>query len=219
MKVSSNYTIAIFFVTFLSSCNSKISDKGKSITGKYDISDSIEKDIPAFFQSENWNKYFLSQRAALNSPSLENGYDSLQIRIWIDHGYLRYDSTQLLVITNDRVQTFGSLYKYTPPYDLAEDSTIRISGRFISLRPKKDWKTVIDSLMSLGIRSLPDYEKLKYDLDTDPYGVTVEVAVKNKYRIYYYPDYQIQAKKVPEAKKMLDIMKFLEREFDIKLVY
>jgi hypothetical protein len=67
---------------------------------------------------------------------------------------------------------------------------------------------------------LPDYTKIKgYHLATDSYGVTIEVAKGNIYRIYEYPDYEQHVDSLPEAQMILQILKLIENEFGIKIRY
>ena len=201
-------------------CSSRGQSKPVPSTQDLNVKDCITRDIPKFFQGEKWRKNYRANIAALNVQSLTNGFDSLQIRFWIDRGYQKDDSSRLLVISKDSFHSFESLYTYTSSYDSADGTIIRTTGTFTSLRPKKNWDSLIDTLMSMGVTTLRDFSTIKaYNLDTHPYGVMVEIASKSTYKIYDYLDYKLHANSIPEAKRMLDIMKFLEREFDVRLVY
>lgn len=185
-------------------------------------SDSIARDIPKFFQGEKWNKYFLDLQSSLNLHSLRNGVKGWQVRLWIAHGVYDYkDSMQLLILKKEDEIIRGVLYTYVtlnePPSDT---SSIKTSGRFTPLLPKLEWASFVDSLERLSVFTLPDYTKVKgYHLATDSYGVTIEVAKGNTYRIYEYPDYEQHVDTLPEAQKILQILKLVESEFDIKVRY
>jgi hypothetical protein len=94
------------------------------------------------------------------------------------------------------------------------------AGRYKALLPRSGWNTLIDTLNKLDLASLPDYHDIKgYSLSSGSFGVTVEMATNKSYRIIELPDYETRVHDTPEAAKLMRILKFLESEFDIKLVY
>jgi uncharacterized protein YdhG (YjbR/CyaY superfamily) len=185
-------------------------------------SDSVSIDIPKFFQRKNWVQYFSALQSSLNIQPLQNGVQEWQIRLWVAHGVYDYkDSTQLIVFKEEEGKNSGILYTYvTRDKQQSEASYVGTIGNFVSLFPKSGWNSFIDSLKKLEIFTLPDYTGLNdYFLANDAYGVTFETATKKTYRIYEYPDYEQHVDKIVEARKVSKILKLIEDEFKIKIVY
>jgi hypothetical protein len=206
---------------FFLSCNAQESEMKPKLTQQ--SSDSISLDIPKFFQGKKWKKYFADLQSSLNIRSLQDGADDWQVRLWIAHGIDdQKDSSQLIVVNKINDRLTGTLYTYVTGTHNALDtlSMPATTGRFAALFPKSGWKLFMDSLKKLEIASLPDYTRVKgYFLSTDSYGVTIELATKNTYRIYEYPDYERHVEKIPEAGKILKILKLIEDEFKIRVNY
>jgi hypothetical protein len=210
-----NCMVLVFF-----SCRSQ--DPSRKSTEIQPSSDSVVREIPKFFQRKEWTRYFSDLQSSLNIRSLQNGANEWQIRLWVAHGVYDYkDSTQLIVFTKEAGIVTGMLYTYVTQDRQKSDTTyIGTAGRFVSLFPKSGWTRFLDSLNKLAIFTLPDYTKLKgYFLANDSYGVTLEAATKNTYRIYEYPDYEQHVDKIPEAEKVFKTLKLIEDEFKIKVVY
>ena len=88
------------------------------------------------------------------------------------------------------------------------------------MSPRSGWETFLDSLQKMGIHDLPDYKKVpNYYLGADSFGVIVEIATPIKYRTYFYPDYLEHMDRIKEAAAMNRIMKFIEDEFKIRVIY
>ncbi|HMR81715.1 MAG TPA: hypothetical protein PKE30_01235 [Niabella sp.] len=215
------FQIPISIVLLLSwSCNSQQKEVGRKNLSH--STDTITRDIPKFFQSEKWNRYFSDLQSSLNLPSLQNGVKEWQVRIWIAHGVYDYkDSTQLIILKKEGEVIRSTLYTYVTQSEPSSGlSSINTVGSFTSLHPKSEWDSFVDNLEKLSVFTLPDYTKIKgYHLATDSYGVIIEVAKGNTYRIYEYPDYEQHVDTLSEAQKILQILKLVESEFGIKVRY
>jgi hypothetical protein len=217
---ASKYLILINFLIFFSNCNSQKSGPGKNNNDTLVSTDTVVKDIPEFFQSNKWRNYFSKEQALLNIKSIEKGYKDLQIRIWIEHGYLPKYSSQLIVFKKTGKTIIGELHTYTSQHDSNRDSAVLINDKRDALIPESGWKMFIDSIQKLGIYDLPNYEKFPgYNLSADSFGVMIEIATNSKYRIFYYPEYESFKDEIKEAGKMFKIMSLIEYEFKIKVMY
>jgi hypothetical protein len=146
--------------------------------------------------------------------SLENGFDSLQLRFW--YGYARTDSSQLVVIA--RKGQIWSAQLYTFIYVMGD------SGKIISIKkdessgsPKLGWKQFIQELYKLSIPTLPDKYSIKnYPEYTDGSSIIVEVATKRYYRIYSYKEPMMVQEQVQDAGKIEQALMLIEDQFEYK---
>ena len=184
--------------------------------------DSVIREIPKFFQRKQWTEYFSALQSSLNMRPLHDGFKDWQLRIWVAHAVYDYmDSAQLIILTKEDDRISGTLYTYVARESKRLGKThVETNGRFVSLVPKSGWTSFMDSLNKLSIFTLPDHTKIEgYFLATDSYGVMLEAATKNSYRLYDYPDYSQHVGKIPEAEKLYQALKLMEDEFIIKIVY
>jgi len=204
------YSVVVILIIFFSGCETRPRENS---------SISVIKDVPEFFQTKSWKYEFGHLQWALGIKPIDDGFVEWQIRLWIGHGYTETDSTQLLIFKKESNRISGVLYTYVS-YSKTIDTTVNLFKRITPLSPISGWASFIKGLENLGIYDLPDYNKLKgYKTGMDSYGVTVEVATSHKYRIYDYPDYEINVDQFAEAKKMLGIVREIEREFKIRAYY
>ena len=143
--------------------------------------------------------------------SLENGFDSLQIRIW--YGVALRDKLQLLLLKKSNAKWSAELDSLVLYYDKNHDSLVSVTKHTEIKQPLSGWEKFIDSLYKSGILVLPDANAIKdYEYCQDGDGVTVEIAMQRKYRIYNYPCFNSQIG-ISEAKKVELIIQLLEKEF------
>jgi hypothetical protein len=181
--------------------------------------------IPEWTKNDS-NIYFKSIQSKvkqLGLDSLENGFDSLQIRIWYDYSIL--PQRKLLIIKNLDSKWIGSLYTMLVPIDsINEENTILNKPETIKLdkiddvKPKNGWADFVNSILDLGIISLPDMEKLPGIKDTWEDGVnySVEISVKGNYRFYNYHLPEKFQNKYWQARNMIAILDLVDKEFGIK---
>jgi hypothetical protein len=142
--------------------------------------------------------------------SLDNGYDSMFIRLWYT-----YSATKQVVELRKTLgkwnAAFHSMELGVVDNEISITNTTSIQGY-----PKSNWNVFTDKLFSLDILNLPDQSDLyNYNVDADGNFVVVEIATKKKYRIYSYSVPYVHLE-FPEAVKMENIMKLIEEEFGIK---
>lgn len=204
-----------------SGCNSYKADAIDMKAQALNVPDTVIKDIPDFFQREEWREYFYKLQKLLSIESIEDGFNEWQIRFWISHGYTEKDSSQVIIFKRKADQISGTLETYIHPYvSLWDDTATSISHRVTSIKPKSGWAKFIEKITTQGIYDLSDLTILPgYYTNADSYGVTVEVSTPEKYRIYYYPDYEIFKDTIEEAEKMFKIMSLIEEELGVKVIY
>lgn len=184
---------------------------------KKTMEDTLVKDIPldkkgiprAYYR----NKPTVESLLGLNS--LENGFDSLQIRIW--YGYGTNDTAQLVVFK--KINTIWSGDFYTFIYILNEkgDSILSIDKKIQHKIPQTGWDSFIRKIIVLNILTLPDFHSIPgYMESTDGGTIIVEVGSQKKYRIYSYQLPSIHQNEFKEARDIVQILDLIDSEFQFK---
>ena len=201
-KTIFSLTIPIdFIVFFYMSCKERIAEKKSSTftidnpSQKYGLKN---KHIPLVLES-------------LGLEPIKKGYDSLQVRLW------RYipstDTGYLLILKQGNEVNYAHLYSFI--YNFSDDSSSLASTnqKVVPLHPNLDWSIFIDSMFKLGLLTIPDFRgEGNYDLNMDADEVTLEVATKNYYKKIVIPQPEKNITKTIGAKKLMDIIFFLESE-------
>jgi hypothetical protein len=157
----------------------------------------------------------------LGLDSLQNGSDSLQIRIWYDYSIVR--TRKLFVIKRTNSIWTASLYTMSVTDKTEKDLQELNSPEKIklekteNLQPKIGWDKFINKLLSLQIISLPDMYSIsgmKVGME-DGMTYCIEVAMKHKYRFYSYSNPNEIKEKYWQAKNMSDIINLLNSELEV----
>lgn len=158
----------------------------------------------------------------LGLDSLQNGSDSLQIRIWYDYSTDR--TRKLFVINKTNSIWTASLYTMTVIDRIGTDlkelnspEKIRLE-KTENLQPKNGWDRFINKILSLQIISLPDMYSIpgmKVGME-DGVTYSIEVAMRHKYRFYSYSNPDEIKGKYWQAKNMVDIIDLLETELEVR---
>ena len=178
--------------------------------------DTVKKDIPLDQKGNPMGFYkwkdIIEKKG--DFQTIENGFDSLEIRIWYGHAFS--DKLQLLVISKWKLGWNGELVELNCVYDKKHDSILSISRLSKKVLPKTGWKDFILKINKLKVQSLPNYSTINnYSVCSDGDGVTIEVATVNKYRIYNYPCFESNAQ-IWQAGNISKIMNLIENEFNFK---
>lgn len=172
--------------------------------------DTFQQDIPhrknklsTLYTISMENRDFLG-----GMDTLENGYDSLQIRLWYES-----DSSRKIVVIKKNRQWVAECYTYHINTE-NPDSIYVDKLEMIRSLPKMSWPKLMDSLINLNVLTLPDQENVPglaiyYNNST----VNVEVATRTKYRFYSYAAPVKLAKNFEEARSLIQIMKLIRDEF------
>lgn len=175
----------------------------------------VERHIPARFEAYSIVKKLKEARVRTSGlPLLENGVTTFQIRIWQDFQDLTGRS---FILKNVNEHWEAELYKYQ--YQSTDGSLPdSVSGQKLSLpEPRSGWDNYLDKLLDLGVLTLPDYATIPgYNVHSDEAFITIEVANRNYYRIYEYPNPYYRKYKFPQANAVVEVLKLNEEEFSIK---
>lgn len=142
----------------------------------------------------------------LKLDSLELGYDSLQIRIWLGHSMA--SRKQVVILQCAGGKWGGYLVDYNT--DSTNDKIVR------RLKPKSDWNRVIETLYQLKVTELENQEDLPDcgGCGADGISYEFEYATAKMYRFYYYCNPDEYETICWQSANVLKIGALLEQEFD-----
>lgn len=157
-----------------------------------------------FYEDINRNAF------ALQLDSLEAGYDSLQLRIWLGHSMAKVKHVIILKFRDQKWK--GQLVSFSEKnvnYDLVK--------KVRNVYPRSGWDTLIDSLYKLGIVTLPHETEITGDNGGGADGISYdfEIATSKKYRAYSYSNPEDNTN-YWQAVHVLQIAKLLEKEFEFQ---
>jgi hypothetical protein len=189
-------------MVILSSCNSK--DKTKFV-----------KDIPKWRQAnvriQNSHNNLIR---LLNLRSIENGFDEFQLRIWFLNSTV--DTQQLIVSKKHDRNWSGEFYNFLLKYNNKGD--LKSANKWMQAKqPKSGWQVFVDSLLATGIEDLHDFTSIRsgYFGATNPDIVSVEIATTEFYRIYEYPNFNMNTN-LAHPSKLAKALELIRREFDLR---
>jgi hypothetical protein len=154
------------------------------------------------------------KESELSLPSLENGFDSVQLRIGFGCA-LGMDF--LIILSNSNQKWTAELSRLDYELDSAEN--ISVSRKIIKDNPKSGWKKLIRQLFELKILTLPDDDDIPHlekQYPADGCGVATEVATKKFYRVYNYHNPNLYTKEHWEQRNVMQIIRLLANEFDLE---
>jgi hypothetical protein len=152
------------------------------------------------------NKSKVEEKMGLRS--IENGFDSIQVRIW--YGYGRTDSSQLVVLTKTQAGWKSIFYNFKYYIDDIKRKIDSIGIQKEFRTPKSGWQSFSSNLFGLSITTLPDNTSLRYYPDyADGSDIIIEVATKTYYRIYHYTGPHLSFGKIKQADKIESILKLI----------
>ena len=178
-------------------------------------SNNVVKEVPEWYaNSDSKRKEEQALFRQLKLDSLENGFDSLQIRIWIDCGY---NVSDLILIERSKNGWNAVFYSFIAQYD--ESYNLEIKNVNAEKRlPKSGWEIFLENLLRTNLIELPDYSRFypKYNYPTDAYRVLVEIATITKFRLYEYPELGLNLSIANGPAKLHEALVLIEKEFDYK---
>lgn len=213
-----NSNFALILIITLTSCNSDTASSSKQVTHPIlETKDTVIREIPLYRDGTPVGYYLHKRLIAekLGLKTLEEGIDSIEVRIWC--GYAALDSAQLVIIRNLEGRWRAELYSLVFEIVDNQDELTSFSKEPILAKPKSGWQRFSKELFSLGITTLPDVDKVEgYPQHTGRDGFVIEVAKKEKYRIYSYPEPYTRQEKFWQARNMVSIIELLKQEFGFK---
>jgi hypothetical protein len=195
--------LAILFVVFALGCKMK---------------KDFVRDIPDLKNDTSLTLIGLQLSAdSFHLPRLENGFDSLQIRISLS--YIKNDTFQVITIRNHAHKWETQLNEAILTSDPRTDSLCYNERKQWQLHPDENWTLLIDSIFQLGLMTLPDRTKVMSvnELPLDgANNATFEIATKDLYRIYSYEAPSSFQTEYKEAASVAAILAMLSRHLSIR---
>lgn len=163
-----------------------------------------------------------SNANALGLDFIKNGYDSLQIRVWLGQGMAI--KSHLVIIKFNANGYFSEIWEYeNVSFVVPKNGSLvsRDSIKILSVRkmpPKSGWNKLFKKVTDLDITNL----KHSGDIDgysrngADGMSCYFEVAAENFYRFFYYDRPEDQSRNIKEAMAVVDFTNYLETEFGFK---
>lgn len=210
----------LFFllVTCIESCMTT-EDPIDRINKKLKISNTggLWRDIPGAYKDSgpSW-QYVRRETSRARLPSIENGNESLELRIWehFDWGRMVFVVRYKDSIWNAEWNAEGYIYRMLAApggrddVDLIAVDTVRLG------EPKAGWNQFMNKLIDKGILDLKDKSNIPgYVVDNEFLYIAVEIATKNYYRYYSLPNAREFTSKIKEDKAMLEILELIQNEF------
>jgi len=177
----------------------------------------VEKDIPIWYEDKPELFYQLvSQKSKqLKLDKLENGFDSLQIRIWYDSALSNKDKLLILKYKNSKWK--GFFYSLNVEWNAYKLTNKIRKSKIIEVHPSSGWESFTSKVFENKIESLPNMKDINGLVHrwSDGKTYSIEIATKSKYRFYSYhlPEKFI---KFDEVKNIIKILIAIENEFKIK---
>lgn len=179
---------------------------------------TVIKDVPKWYNDSHLSKKRDEQlRNSLGLESLQGGFDSLQIRIWVGCDY----KTPGSLILFEKVRSEWNAVFYW--FKIDDDGWTNIKAMDIHAEnrsPKSGWEFFSANLIETGIMDLPDQTKLaernKIFQPTDANGVSVEIGMQEKFRVYGYSELGFNSHIKEGPWKLHQALKLIEEEFNYK---
>lgn len=202
------------------SCREKSLNPSSSQSLKPDTTSNFVKDIPTFKKGNSKGlftllyEYTSREASLLHLDSLELGFDSLQVRIWLGHEMAIKKHAVIFKYTESNWS--GCLVSYSRENEAGKRFLKEII--FTDVRPVSGWENFIQKMLALKILELPDDEDLPaYDgCAGDGLAYYFEWATKNKYRFYSYCGLDSNTDKFWQAKNVAEFADLVEKEFNFK---
>ncbi|MBN8686675.1 MAG: hypothetical protein J0M10_06645 [Chitinophagales bacterium] len=196
-----------FFCLLTANCNTSTTNTDNKII----VQKKDNQDIDGL-NNENDKISFLRYKIAkLHLDTIQNGFDSIQLRIWILGGL--FGNVDLYILKNVKSKWTAQNYKLFLDSNIVngKDQNKYTNGsepfqivKHRLLKPIIPWSIFIDSLSKLQIMTLPDMDEItgmKIN-STDAGSIVVEVATRQFYRNYHYSDPVEFAERYTEAKNI-----------------
>lgn len=221
------YLYIIGLVVILISCNEHddaaepneyaakfIADLNQSDTFRYETSIIFTDTLRQIVDSTFYNKKSDLERR-LGLESLEDGYDSIQIRFSYSIGI--FDEWVLVALRHNRIKWTGEVSIIKEHFNMEKETVGSLSRKIRFDQPKSGWFEFINKLFDLQILVIEDEKNILKDeiaSVTDGDGVFLEIATPNVYRNYGYSNLDIQPQRFWQVRNVKVIKDFFIDEFE-----
>lgn len=210
MEKNRPYFLTIILLFFLAACSEVEMPRNLDRVPPADFVKEIpiEKTGRNQGEPEGIYQYVNEVASKLHLDSLELGYDSLQIRIWLGHSMAIEKGVVVLRFFEGNWN--GYLISYWMKGGLIERKTVK------SVKPGSGWNNFINQLYQLQILTLPNQDDLKDcgGCGGDGIGYEFEYATAKKYRFYSYCNPDLYKAECMYAVTVIKIADLLEKELE-----
>lgn len=178
---------------------------------KLDSVRGFRKDIPENYNDSIIYWYFIrKERNKIGLPSIENGSEVFQIRVWEEH-----DSEKMVLLLMYEDSTWNAKAYIYQGVSSDGHNVDSLAVNIVPLgEPKSGWNEFLNKLIDKGILELKDESKIPgYFEATDQPIIAVEIASKNYYRYYQLPGAYDQPGTIKDAKSMVEILGLIKNDF------
>jgi hypothetical protein len=172
-----------------------IADLNQSDTFRYETSiiytDTLRQIVDSTFHNK---KSDLERKLGLES--LEDGYDSIQIRF--SYSIAIFDEWVLIALRHNGIKWTGEVSIIKEHFSQEKETVDSLSRKIRFDQPKSGWIEFINKLFDLQVLVIEDQKIILNDefaSATDGDGVFFEIATPNVYRNYGYSNLDIQSKR------------------------
>ncbi|MBI5857226.1 MAG: hypothetical protein HZB42_06215 [Sphingobacteriales bacterium] len=151
----------------------------------------------------------------LKLPSLEKGFDSIQIRI--SYG-CAMGSNMLVTLWNQQNIWNAEVRRIGDNYTDKNLQIHPVLQRIECKIPRSGWRVFLNKLFKLKVLSLEDNGRIpgfNYYVPADGCIMAVEIATKNVYRFYSYENPDMYEDKYWQGKNVLAILRLINKELSI----
>ncbi len=208
-----NYTINLLVLIFLFtiSCNEPglLSHPDKKL---------FIKEIPLYTNGQPVISYDLTKGFSqkLNPSTIENGTDSLRIRIWYDFSLI--GNKKMIDIVCTTATCSAKLYQWVGYMTFDSSKKIIVEDiKTSQLIPKTNWNNILNNIKQLKILELPTMDSIPDLRDSwaDGHNVSFEIGTKDKYRFYCYHMAEKFADRFWQAANVDKFLDILEVELNV----
>lgn len=146
---------------------------------------------------------------------INKGYDSLQIRIWVN--FFNSNERKVIVIRNRKNKWEGFLYTMETKWNFVSKGEDIISYCKYPITPKFGWDNLITNLNNDSINVLPDMYELLDGYLADCNSYSFEISNRISFRFYHYDCIEIFNTQYWQYEKAGKIIGVIEDEFEIDL--
>jgi len=182
---------------------------------------SVEKEITRYPNNRlsKYYKFTKQKQKQLNLSIPENGYDSLQIRLWFTYPENLHQFGELLELNfksgqNPSVKYYKLSIFFNPT---REYEVVNYFKDTLIKEPKNGWDNLLNEIFNLRIKELPtisDLEEFQDPVMRDDLfnntslTVVTEVATVSNYRYFEYNNFE-KYQSINEVNRMFTFIKYL----------
>jgi hypothetical protein len=198
--------IILFCVTALASCNGQgtSNQQANTIKSIQPITKEIRTDT-----TSSWNEFNNVRQLSrqLKLEPVEDGFDSLQIRIWFNHSMAK--KKHLVIIERQTDEWKGRLYEMNVGYVDTLNYNIVEHYNKKNIKPVSGWQQFISELYQYKIQELLGNS----GGGADGMAYCVGILTAGSYVYYSFWDPEFTKDRNGQSANMVNIIALMEREF------